>query len=108
MAVFVDGCFWHGCPEHFRLPKTRTSFWREKVRRNKATRTRVLAQLGPAWRIFQFYECDLEGRVDDCAKQVANAIRNRKTQVDVHAVEKATTLFGAPSNHVSWRTPSST
>lgn len=36
LYVFVDGCFWHGCTEHFVMPKTRTDFWREKVGGNRA------------------------------------------------------------------------
>ncbi|MCR1785410.1 very short patch repair endonuclease [Nocardioides carbamazepini] len=36
LYVFVDGCFWHGCPQHFVMPKTRTAFWREKVEGNRA------------------------------------------------------------------------
>lgn len=36
LCVFIDGCFWHGCPDHFILPKTRTEFWREKIHRNRA------------------------------------------------------------------------
>ena len=35
LYVFVDGCFWHGCPKHYVEPKTRTGFWREKVRANR-------------------------------------------------------------------------
>ena len=34
VAVFVDGCFWHGCPVHGSLPKTNTVFWRDKISRN--------------------------------------------------------------------------
>jgi DNA mismatch endonuclease (patch repair protein) len=36
LYVFVDGCFWHGCPKHFVVPKTRTDFWLTKVRGNQA------------------------------------------------------------------------
>lgn len=36
VAVFVDGCFWHGCPRCGHIPKTRTSFWRAKIMRNRA------------------------------------------------------------------------
>lgn len=36
LYVFVDGCFWHGCPEHFITPKTRTSFWVDKINGNRA------------------------------------------------------------------------
>ncbi len=35
LYVFIDGCFWHGCPDHFVLPKTRTDFWHEKIARNR-------------------------------------------------------------------------
>lgn len=34
VAVFVDGCFWHGCPEHAQPPKTNTQFWVQKQRSN--------------------------------------------------------------------------
>jgi DNA mismatch endonuclease (patch repair protein) len=34
LAVFVDGCFWHGCPSHAETPKTNTSYWAPKIARN--------------------------------------------------------------------------
>lgn len=45
LAVFVHGCFWHGCPEHFKVPKTRSSHWRVHVAKNKARDARVLRKL---------------------------------------------------------------
>jgi DNA mismatch endonuclease (patch repair protein) len=45
LAVFVDGCFWHGCPRHFRAPKTRTDHWVAHVGKNKARDKRVRARL---------------------------------------------------------------
>lgn len=35
VAVFVDGCFWHGCPEHATWPKANADFWRSKILANK-------------------------------------------------------------------------
>jgi DNA mismatch endonuclease (patch repair protein) len=35
IAVFVDGCFWHGCPEHASWPKSNADFWREKIETNR-------------------------------------------------------------------------
>jgi len=32
--IFIDGCFWHGCPKHFRIPKSNRKFWAPKIRRN--------------------------------------------------------------------------
>ena len=36
VAVFVDGCFWHGCPMHFANPKSNTEWWAEKLQRNRS------------------------------------------------------------------------
>ncbi|MFJ4668385.1 very short patch repair endonuclease [Kitasatospora purpeofusca] len=35
VAVFVDGCFWHGCPKHATWPKNNADFWREKIEKNR-------------------------------------------------------------------------
>jgi len=35
IAIFIDGCFWHGCPKCGHFPKTRSSFWKTKILRNK-------------------------------------------------------------------------
>jgi DNA mismatch endonuclease, patch repair protein len=58
VAVFVDGCFWHGCPKHFVVPRTRAEFWREKVRRNQARR-RAVRELYVGWRVVEVYECTI-------------------------------------------------
>lgn len=36
VAVFVDGCYWHGCPEHYTVPRANAAFWRAKVQDNRA------------------------------------------------------------------------
>lgn len=59
LAVFVDGCFWHGCPQHGSIPKTNTAFWSAKIKRNierdEDTRQR-LAEAG--WLALQVWEHD--------------------------------------------------
>lgn len=35
VAVFVDGCFWHGCPQHYRVPRTNTTYWTNKISGNQ-------------------------------------------------------------------------
>ena len=57
LAVFVDGCFWHGCPKHATKPKTNRAFWRRKFSRNKkrdALVTRTLRRTG--WRVLRVWE----------------------------------------------------
>ena len=69
-AVFVDGCFWHGCPACYREPKTNVSFWRNKVSRNQTRREVVRAGLiAQGFRVVEIWEheaCDADvvaGRV---------------------------------------------
>ena len=57
LAVFVDGCFWHGCPLHCRMPQGNRAFWRQKLARNRARDrlvTRTLRQRG--WRVLRIWE----------------------------------------------------
>jgi DNA mismatch endonuclease (patch repair protein) len=60
LAVFIDGCFWHGCRSHCRMPKSRVSFWTNKISRNMA-RDREVARLlrHRGWRVLRFWEHDL-------------------------------------------------
>ena len=57
LAVFVDGCFWHGCPKHATKPKNNRAFWRRKFSANKARDalvTRTLKRTG--WRVLRIWE----------------------------------------------------
>ena len=56
-AVFIDGCFWHGCVECYREPKSNVSFWREKLNSNKKRRIRVKENLlSEGWIVLEFWE----------------------------------------------------
>jgi DNA mismatch endonuclease (patch repair protein) len=71
VAVFIDGCFWHGCPEHYQRPAANRDFWDSKVTQN-ATRdletTRRLEAEG--WVVLRFWE-------HESAADVARAILER-------------------------------
>lgn len=57
VAVFIDGCFWHSCPEHFIPPKTNADYWRQKIQRNRdrdKDTDRILADEG--WTVLRFWE----------------------------------------------------
>ncbi len=60
VAVFVDGCFWHGCPRCYREPRTNRSFWREKIESNRRRDRRVGRILrSEGWSVFRIWECKL-------------------------------------------------
>ena len=60
VALFVDGCFWHGCPRHATQPRTRAAFWAAKFSRNQARDREVGRTLRKAgWKVLRVWECDL-------------------------------------------------
>jgi DNA mismatch endonuclease (patch repair protein) len=57
VAVFVDGCFWHGCPEHHRPANRNAEFWAAKIEGNKARDADTDARLRQAgWRVIRIWE----------------------------------------------------
>jgi DNA mismatch endonuclease (patch repair protein) len=61
IAVFVDGCFWHGCPKCFRLPRQNRAFWKKKIEGNRRRDRSVngrLRRLG--WKSLRIRECNLK------------------------------------------------
>ncbi|HOI55618.1 MAG TPA: very short patch repair endonuclease [Phycisphaerae bacterium] len=57
VAVLVDGCFWHGCPEHATYPKTNTAYWLPKLKENKNRDRRQTARLEAAgWTVVRVWE----------------------------------------------------
>lgn len=57
IAVFVDGCFWHGCPEHATWPKQNADFWRQKIETNRARDADTDARLQAIdWRVLRIWE----------------------------------------------------
>lgn len=63
-AIFVNGCFWHGhdCPL-FKWPKTRETFWREKITKNMQRDKRNYAELAKlGWKVCVLWECSIRGK----------------------------------------------
>lgn len=57
LAVFVDGCFWHGCPEHATRPRSNAAWWRAKLDRNiERDRETTTILEGAGWRVLRIWE----------------------------------------------------
>jgi DNA mismatch endonuclease (patch repair protein) len=57
VAVFVDGCFWHGCPQHATLPKANRDWWRSKIVANRERDERISKALEAiGWRVIRAWE----------------------------------------------------
>jgi DNA mismatch endonuclease (patch repair protein) len=60
VAVFVDGCFWHGCPLHYVAPVNNAEFWRRRLRQNQERDARDDLRLQSAgWTVLRFWECEI-------------------------------------------------
>ncbi|GAA2141585.1 hypothetical protein GCM10009727_39270 [Actinomadura napierensis] len=76
VAVFMDGCFWHGCPEHHTRSATNAAYWAEKVRRNRERdreTDQLLAEKG--WLVIRIWEHEEPARA---AARVAEQVRARR------------------------------
>lgn len=63
LAVFVDGCFWHGCRWHCRMPKSRAEYWKPKIARNKRRDLEIRKRLRSlGWRVVRIWEHSLKNQ----------------------------------------------
>jgi DNA mismatch endonuclease (patch repair protein) len=71
VAVFVDGCFWHGHPQKCRIPKANRTYWLKKIARNRARDKRVSSTLRKkGWKVVRIWE--------DSIRKVSTARRLRE------------------------------
>lgn len=64
-VIFIHGCFWHGHEKckYYRLPKSNTEFWRDKVEQNRQRDSAVIQELeSKGWRVFIIWECELKNK----------------------------------------------
>jgi DNA mismatch endonuclease (patch repair protein) len=81
LAVEVDGCFWHGCPDHYVAPKSSMTFWRAKLRENVARdRRQTLALVKDGWRVIRVWEHEVEWDPAAVANRILNACRLKPVQ----------------------------
>jgi DNA mismatch endonuclease, patch repair protein len=75
LAVFIDGCFWHGCPEHGTWPTRNSAFWKAKINANRERDHQTDASLrASGWRVLRFWEHERDNR---CVRQILRVFRKR-------------------------------
>jgi DNA mismatch endonuclease (patch repair protein) len=75
VAVFIDGCFWHGCPDHGTTPRTNSAFWSAKIGRNRARDIDTDRRLRAAgWQVLRFWEHQTSEEVADAIRMVITRI----------------------------------
>ncbi len=75
LAIFLDGCFWHGCRRCRSIPETNRAFWMDKIQKNRKRdkrAQRVLREEG--WEVLRIWEHELRNDLDKCMKRIASKI----------------------------------
>ena len=80
IAIFLDSCFWHGCPKHCRMPHSNIEYWQKKIERNKKRDklvTQTLTESG--WLVLRIWEHSLlkETNFGEWSKRISNLIAKR-------------------------------
>ncbi len=77
VVVFIDGCFWHGCPLHYVQPKTNAHYWWPKIERNIARdleSTRMLGEAG--WTVIRFWEHEDPDEIAESIDELVATLRD--------------------------------
>jgi len=78
VALFVDGCFWHGCPRCYKSPKSNIRYWNAKVAGNRKRDRRIDSLLRrKGWAVVRIWECRLSDK--GTVARVRKAVRGRST-----------------------------
>lgn len=79
LAVFVDGCFWHGCPEHATKPKKNAEFWKNKLKRNVERDEEVSESLRQqGWIVMRIWEHDINSDLNKVVQDIVIALQGTR------------------------------
>jgi DNA mismatch endonuclease Vsr len=75
LAIFVDGCFWHGCAKCGHIPMTNSEYWTTKIRRNRKRHRKVAKLLNQRGiRTIRFWEHQLNGHLQRCVARIGKKL----------------------------------
>ena len=76
LAVFVDGYFWHGCPQHFKEPTNNAQYWTNKINRNRNRDRLVSEELEQmAYRVVRMWEHEVKREPDNVLQRIGEALK---------------------------------
>lgn len=94
VAVFIDGCFWHGCPEHYTRPAANEQFWAQKVAANIARDTDTNARLiSEGWTVIRVWEHE---EPSSAAKRIESAVTDARRVSTMHPADKGASAAHLP------------
>jgi len=77
IVIFIDSCFWHGCPRHCRMPSSNRTYWEKKIKRNKE-RDREVTNFykEKGWHILRIWEHELKNDYENILSKIEKFINN--------------------------------
>ncbi|MFO0599821.1 MAG: very short patch repair endonuclease [Myxococcaceae bacterium] len=83
VALFVDGCFWHGCPHHYVRPKGNADFWSKKLTENTSRDSRQTKTLmDDGWKVIRFWEHEVRTDLDAVVSRVRRALATSRSAAE--------------------------
>lgn len=97
LLVFVDGCYWHGCPHHYSSPASNRPFWIEKLQANAERDQRKDAELiALGWRVLHVWECEVKRALPAVVARVRAALGHAPVGEDPPVTAEVSASYGAP------------
>lgn len=79
VVIFIDSCFWHGCPHHFRRPKSNQEFWDNKIERNRERDKEVNSYyIEKGWNLKRVWEHEIKSDLDLTVEETVSFINTAK------------------------------
>ena len=79
VAIFIDGCYWHKCPQCFQEPQTNRDFWMEKINGNVERDKRVSTELTDnGWTVLRFWEHEVRKDPESVVNRIAEAVQKNE------------------------------
>lgn len=79
VAIFVDGCFWHACPQHSKIPESNNLFWFQKIESNRNRDKHVnelLYKMG--WNVLRFWEHQIKNELNEIVEKIRKCLARQK------------------------------
>ncbi len=82
LAIFADGCFWHGCPQCGHFPKVNSRFWRAKIKRNRGRDLEIVRRLRLAgYKVLRLWEHELAEMPERCVERIKRKLKRFRADV---------------------------
>jgi len=82
-AVFIDSCFWHGCPKHLRVPKSNVDYWSNKIKKNKQRDEAINREYkNSGWQVVRIWEHDIKTSLEETMRKLAQILDSRHAEAE--------------------------